>query len=417
MHIHKRLSEDQVKAVLRQYCMGECNVSDALNLLGIKRSRFFVLIKQYQKSPEQFTLTYKRKTLSKLPGKTEREIKRMLDEEKALIQNPHIPLYTYNYSALKDRLERDGMSVSLPAIIRRAKEYDCYKPTKKKGQVHDRVVFTTAIGALIQHDSSRHLFSPYASEKWSLITSLDDYSRLIAIGELLESETTWEHIQATKKLVLSYGIPHSYYVDQLRTFRFIAHQESIWVEQRIPTDGVNPQWKRVVKLIGSDAIYALSAPAKGKIERPYRWLQDRIVRTCALEKISDIDEAKDVLRLELDRYNNRQIHSTTKEVPIVRFQKAKQEGKTFFRPFTIPKPYTHINDIFCLKETRRTNGYRKITFYGQELQLPKVPTYEEVSLHLVPDTKQQTLGVRIWWKDIFILSTIYSLSLFPKVRF
>jgi hypothetical protein len=35
--------------------------------------------------------------------------------------------------------------------------------------------------------------------------------------------------------------------------------------------------------MGVDVTYALSPQAKGKIERPYRWLQDRIVRICALE--------------------------------------------------------------------------------------------------------------------------------------
>jgi hypothetical protein len=44
---------------------------------------------------------------------------------------------------------------------------------------------------------------------------------------------------------------------------------------------VDPQWRQVMRLLGIDVIYALSAQAKGKIERPYRWLQDRIVRTCS----------------------------------------------------------------------------------------------------------------------------------------
>ncbi|MBT9165157.1 MAG: hypothetical protein DDT23_01172 [candidate division WS2 bacterium] len=39
-----------------------------------------------------------------------------------------------------------------------------------------------------------------------------------------------------------------------------------------------------MKILGVDVSYALSPEAKGKVERPYRWLQDRIVRTCALEK-------------------------------------------------------------------------------------------------------------------------------------
>ena len=50
-----------------------------------------------------------------------------------------------------------------------------------------------------------------------------------------------------------------------------------------------------MRLLGVDVIYALSAQAKGKIERPYRWLQDRIVRTCALEHLTTIDDGRVVL--------------------------------------------------------------------------------------------------------------------------
>ena len=68
--------------------------------------------------------------------------------------------------------------------------------------------------------------------------------------------------------------------------------------------------------------YALSPQAKGKIERPYRWLQDRIVRTCALERISSFEEARTVLKEEVHRYNHLQVHSTTGEIPAIRFDNA-----------------------------------------------------------------------------------------------
>jgi hypothetical protein len=68
------------------------------------------------------------------------------------------------------------------------------------------------------------------------------------------------------------------------------------------------------------ATYALSPQAKGKIERPYRWLQDRLVRTCAREGIRTIDAARDVLRYEVHRYNQHQVHSTTGEIPILKIR-------------------------------------------------------------------------------------------------
>jgi hypothetical protein len=48
--------------------------------------------------------------------------------------------------------------------------------------------------------------------------------------------------------------------------------------------------------------YALSPQAKGKIERPYGWLQDRLVRTYARENVKTIDQAREILRAKTDRF-------------------------------------------------------------------------------------------------------------------
>jgi len=89
-------------------------------------------------------------------------------------------------------------------------------------------VVTTAIGTLIQHDASLHLWSPYAQEKWTLITSFDDYSRTLLFADFFPYETSWSHIQAAQYLMQTYGIPLSYYVDNLSVFRFIQNRDSFW---------------------------------------------------------------------------------------------------------------------------------------------------------------------------------------------
>ncbi len=168
---------------------------------------------------------------------------------------------------------------------------------------------------------------------------------------------------------------------------------------------------------GSRCHFALSPQAKGKIERPYRWLQDRIVRTCAIEKLTTIEEVRAVLKEELGRYNNHQVHSTTGEVPSIRFEKAREEGNSLFRPFALPKPYTSTKDVFCLRETRMVNGYRKISFFNHEIVVPNVPLREEVEIHLLPDTRRDALEVRIWWDNRMVQSVTYPLMEFPRVQF
>ena len=168
---------------------------------------------------------------------------------------------------------------------------------------HDREVITNYVGELIQHDSSHHRWSPSARDKWYLITSIDDYSRFMLYAKLVRSETSWTHIQALEEVSLKYGLGYSYYVDCHSTFRFIQGRDSLWRKHHLLTDEAIPQWKQVLEDCNVKVTYALSPQAKGKIERPYGWLQDRLVRICVREDIADIQPAQQILRQEIHRYN------------------------------------------------------------------------------------------------------------------
>jgi hypothetical protein len=253
---------------------------------------------------------------------------------------------------------------------------------------------------------------PLAGQKWALITSIDDFSRKLLFADFFPKETTWAHIQATQALMQSYGFPLRYYVDSLRVFRFVQGRDSFWRKHVLETDDVDTQWRKMMRVLGVDVTYALSPQAKGKVERPYRWLQDRVVRTCILDNITTMEEARSVLKDEVHRYNHHQVHSTTKQIPHLRFQNAKAQGNSLFRPFSLPKPYNSPMDIFCLRETRMVNGYRRISLFNHVIEVPNVPLREEVEIHLIPDTLRQIMGIRIWWHDHMVHSVSYPLCEF-----
>jgi hypothetical protein len=118
-----------------------------------------------------------------------------------------------------------------------------------------------------------------------------------------------------------------------------------------------------------------------------------------LEKLTSLEEVRSVLRNEVNRYNNHQVHSTTGEIPNLRFENAKKAGTSLFRPFVLPKPYTSPKDVFCLRDTRTLNGYRRISLFNQEIEVPHVPLREDVELHIFPNFGKQILEVRIWWSN------------------
>jgi hypothetical protein len=199
-------------------------------------------------------------------------------------------------------------------------------------------------------------------------------------------------------VILKYGVPFSYYVDSHSIFRFVQGRDSFWRKHHKLTDESDPQWKQVLDDCNVKIIYALSPQAKGKIERPYGWLQDRIIRTCVRDNVTDIRQAQRVLRDELYRYNYRQIHSTTGEVPYFRFQRALEEKKSLFREFDIKPPYESVKDIFCLRINRTIDPYRRISINNLELKVNGSIPREVVNLRIYPMSNGIS-EVRFWCRD------------------
>lgn len=333
--IHKKFTTDQVKELLKRYSKGEIERKYIQEILGIKKRRFFTLLREYRGSPEGFAVQYQRTTPLRISQDIEQNILKELTIEREIIQNKEIPLKSYNYSYIRDRLKtRYHQKISLPTIIDRAKKHGFYLK-KPKRILHDREVLTHYVGELIQHDASYHLWAPAAQEKWYLITSLDDYSRFILYATLVEKETTWPHILALQTVILRYGLPYAYYVDSHSIFRFVQGRDSIWRKHHLLTDEATPQWKQVLEDCNVKVIHSLSPQARGKIERPYGWLQDHLIRTCVREDVTDINQAQRILQQEINRYNHHQVHSTTQEIPYLRFQRALKEKQSLFREFRL----------------------------------------------------------------------------------
>lgn len=80
---------------------------------------------------------------------------------------------------------------------------------------------------------------------------------------------------------------------------------------------------------------------------------------------------------------------------------------SLFRPFALPKPYTSPKDVFCLRETRVVNGYRRVSVFNHEIEVRNVPLREEVELHFTPNLAQQVMDVRIWWGQKMVILSVF----------
>jgi len=401
MSIHKTVTDDEAKQLFAWYEEQVISKTEAEQRLGVKDSQFYAWLGAYRANPRQFTVAYKRRRANRvLPQPVITRIRRELETDKRLIDNPAMPVMFYNYAVVRDAVEEaTGYNLSAQTVINYAKKWGFYLERPKK-KAYTREVITNYVGMLLQHDASIHQWSPYAVDgngrpiKWSLITTLDDHSRKMLYADLFERETAWAHIQAVETTALTYGVGVQYYADNHAIFRYVANRDQhIHVNRILNTDDVAPQWKQCVEAIGMRVIYAMSPEAKGKIERPYRWLQDRIVRRAARESARTIDEVRRILHQEIDRYNNRQVHSTTLEIPTKRFERAVRENRSCFRPLNLDQthpPVESTKDLFCLRSERSINGYGKINFLGNSLDVPaNLPDSTVVTLHIIPNLKDE----------------------------
>jgi hypothetical protein len=383
--LHKKFIDSQVKELLERYLRQTIERSYVQKILGIGKARFFALLGRYRKNPQGFSIQYQRTTPPRsIAPQIEKNILKELAIEKKLIQNQDVPLYSYNYTYIQNRLQSTyNQKVSVPTIIHRAKKYGFFLK-KPHRTAHDRQVLTHYAGELIQHDSSFHLWAPAAGQKWYLITTLDDFSRFILYAKLFQQETTWGHILALQTVFLAHGLPLSYYVDSHSIFRFVRGRDELHYQHHLQTEEADPQWKQVLDDCGVKVIYALSPQAKGKIERPYGWLQDHLVRSCVRDNVTDIRQAQPILHHEIHRYNYHQVHSTTLEIPSLRFQKALSHHQSLFRPFSVKPPYKSVKDIFCLRLQRTADAYRRISLHTLQLQINGVNPRDVLNLRLYP---------------------------------
>ena len=72
--IHKKFTAEQIKVLLRGYCQGLLDRPGIEATLGISRSAFFLLLKEYRRNPDEFSLAYHRETPTRIPARVEKGI-------------------------------------------------------------------------------------------------------------------------------------------------------------------------------------------------------------------------------------------------------------------------------------------------------------------------------------------------------
>jgi len=188
--------------------------------------------------------------------------------------------------------ELDGIVLSSETVRQIMIEHKLWFPRQGKRSVHPRRERRACIGELVQTDASYHLWFENRGPKCHLYIIVDDATSTITDGYFEPEETTKGYFKLFEPYLLRNGLPVSIYSDKRGVFK--VNQGS--------KRGVT-QFGRAMKELGIEIIYAHSAPAKGRVERAFETLQDRLVREMRLLNISTIEEGNAYIRTYLAKHN------------------------------------------------------------------------------------------------------------------
>jgi len=232
------------------------------------------------------------------------------------------------------------------------------------------------LSELWQHDSSLHQWWP-APEKQTLLLTVDDHSRKLLGAVFVPTDTTWNHFEHFRRLLLQHGLPLVVYTDGLSLF---GHDSM--ADARDPCS----EFQRAFSALGVTHLVAPSPQAKGKIERRFGTLQKRLVALLAYEQVSDYPAAQVVLDRQLARQNDT-VCRTTGHSPNEAWNRALEEKRSAIRPC----PSTALLDLhLALHLRRRVNADSQIDFLGRSW--PIAPT-KRVAITLIHHPLRQFWAV------------------------
>ena len=105
--LHKKFTDEQVKDLMQRYSKKELKREHIQQMLQIKRRQFFKLFKEYSQNPQTFSIQYKRTNPTRaIDPKIEENIIKELKVAKEFVDNKEIPIWSYNYSFIKNELKK-----------------------------------------------------------------------------------------------------------------------------------------------------------------------------------------------------------------------------------------------------------------------------------------------------------------------
>lgn len=260
-----------------------------------------------------------------------------------------------------------------------------YSPKERSQKVYARFE-ASGFGELLQMDTTEGVWLP-GYRRVYLILLVDDYSRKIVGARFVESDNSWNNMLVIREVLEEYGKPKGIYTDNSSKFKTIRHNQSMYQNHR-DNDEYETEIQRVMRELSipffSHKPY--QPQSKGKIERLFRFIQERFITEHTAKTLNELNFE---FAVWVKWYNSKHKVRTTGKIPKER---------------VTPKRWTplleedDLDRIFCFKTSRKIDRRHEFSYDGESYTLPKEPCVVacRINLEITPEI------IRCYWNDRFL---------------
>jgi len=191
-----------------------------------------------------------------------------------------------------EHLAKEGLPVSRETLRQWMVKAALWRPRRQRvKRVHVWRERRASFGELVMQDSSPFRWFEERGPVCQLIALMDDATSRVW-ARFVEHDTTEENMRALEGWLRRYGRPLAHYTDKSSIFRMPG---AAVVQEQLRGEEARSQFGRALQELGIEWIAAHSPQAKGRIERLFETLQDRLVKEMRLARIANMAEGNHFL--------------------------------------------------------------------------------------------------------------------------
>lgn len=184
-------------------------------------------------------------------------------------------------------LHEQDIKASNSTIRRIRLEAGLYREKERVEKQYFKKLEAKRFGDLVQMDTTEGYW--LCGQKVKLILVIDDYSRMILAFRWAEHDTAWNNMVVLRQMVEKYGLPGIVYTDNDSKFRTIRHAGSRYFNYK--EEDYETEIRRALRELGIALVNhpPYSAFCKGKVERYFRFAQDKFLPEMKAKTIEELN--------------------------------------------------------------------------------------------------------------------------------